>query len=371
MNRKVNILIINHSFDIGGIEILVLRMCEAIDRSRFNICLCSFQDVNTLEKEFKKIQIPIYSLKKKEGIDYSLFFKLQQLIRKLNIDILHTHNSGQWFYGVGASLFFLFKLKIIHTQHSILEKNQAKQLLLLKLFSLRTYKVVCVGEYVRKYLKTVARISDSKLCLIYNGVNFINNSLNENKSILKASIGIPNYMKVIGIVARLVLVKNHKALLLAFRTIVNTNKNLVLLIVGDGELFKELNDFVCRLNIKDNVIFLGNRRDVLELMKIMDIFVLCSLSEGLSLTLLEAASIGLPIIATDVGGNKEIVVNNQTGLLVPADNHAILAERLLYLFKNPSIAKTLGYNAINYCKEKFNLLYMIEAYSQLYSHDKF
>jgi glycosyltransferase involved in cell wall biosynthesis len=139
-----------------------------------------------------------------------------------------------------------------------------------------------------------------------------------------------------------------------------------LLIVGDGPLMAELQSMATELELNKSVIFAGERQDIPTVLKAMDIYVLSSISEGISLTLIEAMSCELPVVATAVGGNPEVVVDKETGMLVPSENPAKLAEKILELIFNPAMRVTLGKNGRLRACEKFNIGRAANQYEELY-----
>lgn len=184
--------------------------------------------------------------------------------------------------------------------------------------------------------------------------------------IKKRDIGLGQDDLVIGIVARLVPVKNHICLLKAFSLIKDKLKNVKLMIVGDGELRSDLEAYVRANGLNRDVIFLGNRRDTAEIIKTFDLFVLPSFSEGLSITLLEAMACRKPIIATDVGGNREVIGNNEAGILVPSDSVEALVSAMLELFTNKNKATELGNAGFKRVDRIFSLSHMVRKYEQVY-----
>lgn len=365
--QKVNLLFINYSFNIGGIETLILNMCKVLDKDKFNIYICSFKEDNVLENEFKDLGIPIHIIAKKEGIDISLIFKLRKLLRKLNIDIVHTHNSAQWFYGVLACIG-LHKPYLIHTQHSVLEKGRGKLLYSLRYLAKKTAFIVCVAKYVADYMLNEGRLNTEKVKVIYNGITIDRFAVEINKQQIKSSLNIPHDCKLIGIIARLALIKDHRTLLDAFKYVVQKINNVKLLVVGDGELLKKLEEYSKELAIENKVIFLGKKRDIPEILNILDLFVLSSVNEGMSITLLEAMAASLPIVATEVGGNSEVVVHNKTGILVPSQDPEKMASAINELLTDCVKANEMGKEGKNRVLQKFSIENMVKEYQTIYNN---
>jgi glycosyltransferase involved in cell wall biosynthesis len=170
----------------------------------------------------------------------------------------------------------------------------------------------------------------------------------------------------VGIVARLDSIKNHALLLRALDRVREHLPCVRLLVIGDGPLHGELESLTARLNIRANVTFLGTRNDVPDLLAALDLFILSSISESLSLTLIECCAAGKPIVATDVGGNREIVRHGQTGLLVPPDDDGALANAITEILSDPARGTRMGRAARTRFEEEFTLEVMAAKYRTLY-----
>jgi len=179
-------------------------------------------------------------------------------------------------------------------------------------------------------------------------------------------LNLPARAKVIGTVGRLTLLKDQVNLIRAFQQVHAAKPDTVLLLIGDGELRELLEDCARNGGVLDHVYFLGDRNDVHALLQGLDLFVLSSISEGYSLALLEACAAGLPIIATDVGGNFEIIRDGDTGILVPAKDPDALATAMLTLLREPAHAKGLGDAARAWVESNGSLETMASRYMQIY-----
>lgn len=361
----LNIMFLNYSFDVGGIETLILDTCRALDSARYRLHVCSLQENNALEAEFKSASVRFHVIRKQRGIDLPLIFRLRRLLTSQQIDILHTHNAAQWIYGVCA-VGGCRRPSLIHTQHSVIEGRHFLLRRAMRLLQKKTFSVVSVAQYVADYMVASAGVRPDKIKLIYNGVDIDRYQRRGDAAAKRKELGLADDELLVGIVARLVPVKCHAVLLDAFRQVTGNVPRARLLVVGSGELMEPLRRRAEELGIGQQVLFLGNRRDVPELLGILDLFVLSSSSEGLSMTLIEAMSSGLPVVATAVGGNGEIVVNHHTGLLVPAADADRLARAIEHLLYDRSAARTLGTNGIARSKELFSRELMIKEYIRLY-----
>jgi len=199
--------------------------------------------------------------------------------------------------------------------------------------------------------------------VIYNGI--ADASLKPSAQ-LKTELGLAVNDIVLGTISRLDVIKNHPMMLEAFSKILAEKTNIKLLIVGDGPMKKELFDLVEQLDISQQVIFTGFRPNPQAYLAIIDIFLLPSLSEGTSMTLLEAMSFAKPSIATAVGGTPEILVHEKTGLLVDNKDEAGLVSAIKILLDNEKLRKQYGKNARTRYEEYFTLEVMVKNYEALY-----
>ena len=226
-----------------------------------------------------------------------------------------------------------------------------------------------VAEHGRNLLSTEEGLDKAKMQLIYNGIDgrvFDRRNYEGLGLAIRAELGIESNQKVIGVVGRLAPIKNHALLLEAMRSVIECFPRTVLLLVGDGPLKPAVQKTIGELGLEQSVKLLGARTDIPRLLSIMDIFVLPSLSEGLSLTLIEACAAGLPIVATEVGGNPEVVGHGDNGLIVPSNDPEALAAAVSYLLKNEDTAMEMGAKGRQRFAKNFTVQTMVEKYQALY-----
>lgn len=356
---------ITDSLNIGGLEVLLLEFLKRIDREKYNPFVCTFTRNSVLIKEFQDIGVPVEVIEKRDGIDYTLPLRLAKVFKRDKIDLIHTHNVAPWLYGTVAAIITKIP-HLVHTEHSNVSSNHKRLFIAEKYLAKYTDIIIADSESVANYLINKQGISSKKVVTILNGIDIDKYRREIDVNRKRKEIGLNQNDLIIGIVARLVPVKNHLCLLKAFSLLKSKLGNVKLVIVGDGELRDDLERYVRDNELDKEVLFLGNRRDVPELLKIFDLFVLPSLSEGLSITLLEAMASGIPIVATDVGGNSEIIGNNEAGILIPPDSVETLFEAMLYLLTNKDRADKLGKAGIQRATQLFSLSHMVKRYEQIY-----
>jgi glycosyltransferase involved in cell wall biosynthesis len=228
------------------------------------------------------------------------------------------------------------------------------------------HRVIAVSQALRRFLVQDVQVPNTKVQTIYNGIDVEQFSSKTPREQFRQSLGIPSEARVIGTVGSLYPVKGQTHLLQAMAQVVKRVPTAVCLIVGRGELLSTLQQQANELQLGERVKFLGFRSDVAELLSLMEVFILPSLSEGLPLSLLEAQAAGKPVVASRVGGNPEVVENGKTGFLVPPSEPDMLAERIVQLLENPSAAIAMGERGRLRMRQIFSLEAMGRAYLSLF-----
>jgi sugar transferase (PEP-CTERM/EpsH1 system associated) len=363
MTRTIRILHVLHAFSAGGLE---NGLVNIINRSpshlEHELCLLS-----TSGEFAKRLTRPVvlHEMNKKSGNDLKLILRLRELFRKRDIDIVHTRNWAA-FDGVLAACLTSGPA-LVHGEHGrdisdpqgeVSRRNFARRLL-----AFRANKYVAVSKDLYTWLKDRVRIPATKLALIRNGVDTERFCPGQDPE-LKAALGIGQDEFVIGTIGRLDPIKNHQGLINAVHMLTQRGYPVRLVIVGDGPLRANLESSLRKL--APQTLLLGYRPDVERFYRVFDIFVLNSFAEGMSNTLLEAMASGMPTVSTDVGGNRELVVNRQAGILIAPDDDFALANALQGCIDSPGILRAYGINARRFTSENFSLRGMIEQYTTLY-----
>ncbi|MBI4639350.1 MAG: GT4 family glycosyltransferase PelF [Candidatus Tectomicrobia bacterium] len=361
------ILHVTSTLDMGGVEKLIFELVTHMDSSKFQPMVCAFQGGGCFQDKLESAGIPVFVVEKKEGINYSLLFKLAKLFNHLDIDIVHTHNIYPWLYG-GIAAMLSGKKTLVHTEHAINSTKSKPLLLARKGLSCVTSKIVSDAAWVSESLIRLCKVNSDKIILIPNGIDTLRfESIDPHFSRKIFNHNLLWNKKVIGNVSRLAPVKDHETLIRSFALVEERHPEACLAIVGEGPERPELERLAWQMNLNPKVSFLGLRNDIPELLSAMDIFVLSSLSEGFPVALLEAMAAGLPVVATDVGGNREIVVHGETGLLVPPKSGNELAEAISYLLSNEREAAKMGQAGRKRVRQLFSFDKMIERYEAVYT----
>jgi sugar transferase (PEP-CTERM/EpsH1 system associated) len=352
----LRILHIVLSLKVGGLEKFVVDLCNNYPPQVYSKIAC-LEEVGELGKLCNSIEC--VSLDKKAGIDLSMINKLRTIIKKDKIQLIHTHNQGPNFYGSLSG--FLCGIPVVHTKHGQNDYENKKRVILDRISSFFTNKIVCVSKDAQNICNNVIKIPRKKVTVILNGID-------TEKFCPKISgkIFFDEHQLIIGNVARLAEEKDQRTLLEAAKILKEWKYNIKIVFVGDGLLRPKLEKNVRDYGLDEEVVFFGTRHDVDQIVPEFDIFVLPSTTEGISLTLLEAMSCGIPIIATDVGGNPEVVVDGQTGSLVPAKDPLAIAKKIEWLFKESVLRRKMGTLGRQRVKELFSIKKTAEQYFNLY-----
>lgn len=363
----MKVLHVTYDMRIGGTEMVIKSIIEgncdqAIEMSIF----CIERNLGPWGKTLKESGIPITSHQRCEGFDTALIKRLHSHIKTHQIDIVHCHQYTPWVYGTLAALFT--KAKIIFTEHGRFypDSSSWKRRLVNPLLMQATDFVTSISEATREALDTYEFIPKQKITVIYNGIPPAEHSVT-NHNALKQSLNIPTDCTLFGTVARFDPIKNQLLMVNAFSEVIQRNSNAHLIMIGDGEEREGLEQEVKRLNLSEHVTFTGYVPEPLNLMSLIDIFLLSSLSEGTSMTLLEAMSLGKPCIVTDAGGNREVIVHNVNGLVVPNNDVVAFASAMHNLMHNKVLLAQFGNEARSIFNSIFIREKMVSQYANLYS----
>lgn len=299
-----------------------------------------------------------------------IIIELRHFLKRENVGVVNVHGTRAAFW-VRLAVIGLERPKIIYTLHGlhIAKKNPLVKWPLLWLEELLNYytdTLVCVSEADRKVVLGYNLISSENLIVIKNGINIGRfqispSSIKEAKQDLRISDKF-----ILGSFARLHPQKDFNTLLMALKLVIPLVPDIEFLIVGDGPLRSTLEKKVKDLRIGKWIRFLGFREDVPILMNLCDIVILSTNWEALGLVCLEAGACRKPIIASDVEGPREAVVDRETGYLFRPGSEKDLAEKIVKLYKSKELRKKMGRKGFKFVSREFSLERMLEQYVDLY-----
>lgn len=333
--KRIRVAQVTLSMGQGGIENLILSLIENQDAKKFESFLYCLDQGGELLGQLGKLEAPPRIFGRKPGLDLRLIVHLARAFRRDGIDVVHTHNQAAHFYGCLAARLARVPV-VLTTEHSRHYIDEHWRRRLEKTFlTCFTDRIITVSEELKHASITRDRVPGSKIEVVVNGVDVERfDSLPEQDVVaFKQSLGIFSNSKVVGIVARLHPVKNHRLLFQAFALALKTIPEFYLVVVGDGELRQELELFARDLGIAHRLKFLGSRTDIPLLMKAFDTMVLCSHTEGMPLVLLEGMAAGTPLLVTE-GANLSGIIMHGTNGIVCRGEEEDLAQNLISILMN-------------------------------------
>lgn len=367
--RPVRILHLVHSLEVGGLERVSVDLSRGLMERGHHVQLCTLSTKGPLGLEAERDGFDVFCMHKKPGVDFRLPFRISKIISDNEIDLIHTHNAAGLLYGVSGA--FLSGLRsIVHTEHGKdLDYSEKGILQACKKFLLRRLiSVVAVSPELRRELLMEHALRSDRVTVITNGIDTEHFYQPGQRAEKRRELGLKSKDFVIGSIGRLVAIKNHKFLILVFRKVIEKFSEAKLLIVGDGPLKEKLVNDTRSIGLESSVMFLGQRRDIAELLSTFDLFVLPSLTEGISITLLEAMAGAIPAIASTVGGNGEIIEDGRSGILLGLRDPLLWAETIKALKQDTEKRLVLGEAGRRRAIEKFSLSHVVRNYEKLYEN---
>jgi glycosyltransferase involved in cell wall biosynthesis len=354
------------SFDIGGTELNAVRTLEAMDRQRFQPTVFHFHETGPLRARYEAlavrlIRLPIGPLYSPRTGAQALRF--MGLLRSECIEVVHTHDLYTNIFA--APLARLGGCRVIASRRW-LDAAPRAGLLRLNRWSYRfAHRVVANSSLAARLLVEREGVAVHRVVEL---PNFLEERAfrrvdDESRSARRRSWGVPPDAFVVGTVARLAPVKNHAMLLQALAYL---GQDVHLVLVGDGPSRGSLEDLAGRLGVAPRVHFTGQLVEATNLHQFFDVSVLCSRSEGSPNAVIEALAVGCPVVATAVGGIPEVVIDRQTGLLVPVDDPAALAARLEELRRDAGLRARLRENGLERVRLKYGQAVVIAQLEALY-----
>ena len=362
-----------YRFDVGGLENGVVNLINRLPVESYRHAVVSLTEITDFRRRVLRGDVTFVALNKGPGHLYRFFPRLYRLFRELAPAIVHTRNLAAleasvpaWMAGVPVR---------VHGEHGRdmgdLDGTNRKYQRVRRLYRPFVSQYVALSKDLEKYLSARLAVDPQSIDQIYNGV--------DTERFAPASgrrIGItgcpfsPDECWLVGTVGRLHEVKDQVTLAEAFVRAVRRSPAMAkmrLVVVGDGPLMARVERVLVAADMRDLAWLPGERNDVPEILRGLDCFVLPSLAEGISNTILEAMACGIPVVATRVGGNPELVEDGMTGKLVPQANAEAMATALLNYFEDPVLARRHGNAGRHAVLQLFSLDRMVADYHSLYA----
>lgn len=368
-----HIVHIVHRFDTGGMENGMVNLFNTLPRERFRHSVIALTDYTDFRERITAQPVDFYALNRAPGHGMGWMLRLGKLLRQIKPDLLHTRNLAALEAQFVAA--FLGIRDTVHGEHGRdvfdLYGQNWKYNLLRRAAKPFVSHYIAVSEDIETWLRLAIRVPARKLHQIYSGVDSVRFSPREGAKPAVLPAGFDDeHCVVFGSVGRMVDVKDHPFLVRAFIQMVQQQperqKKARLVIVGEGPARATCSKMLQESGLSHLAWLPGERHDIADLMKAFDVFVLPSKNEGTSNTILEAMASGVPVIATAVGGNVELVEPDVNGLLVQPGDHDDLAQALLQYLDAPALIVQHAEHARSHAEQRFSIPAMAEAYANVY-----
>ncbi len=381
--NKTKIVFVLTTCDIGGTERQFIELVGRLDRTRFDLRVLAFSENGKLRAEIDALRIPFTSLEYsgiKGKFHLGSYLRLYKLIRKMvryfhqeKPDIVQSYLFwGNVYGGIAAKIAGV--PCIITQRRGFLEERYLKKWYcrwLLGLSNRWTTKIIANSNIVKQHcLQEEKCVTDKKVQVIYNGIELKQYVVNIDLTEKKKTFGIPDNVRIVGIIANLIPYKGHQDFLNAAARVLHVFPHTTFLLIGRDHhgSRSDLEQIAEQLHIRQSVIFTGVRDDIPELLAILDVQVSPSLTESLSNAILEGMAAAKPVVATHVGGNVELIIHEETGLLVPPGNPDSLAAAIMRLLGDEELRLHLGRAGRKRVAEMFQMERMLEQTEAFYEN---
>ena len=355
-----------HRLDRAGAEVLAADLSRGL-KDRFDFLFICLDGPGPLADELADEGFAVEVLDRRPGLDRAVARRLRDQLTRHRVDLIHAHQYTPFFYSALARGLTRSRPPILFTEHGrhVPDTTSLKRRLANKLLLKKTDQVTAVSQFVKTALIKNEGLPASRIAVVHNGINPGPDPTDTDRAQAREQLGIPGDRPVVMQVARLHPVKDHATALRAWSIVHRQLPDALLVFVGDGPEHDNLQALTESLGLQDAVRFTGAVDHARQLIPAADLCMLTSLSEGLSVTLLEAMAAGKPIVATDVGGNPEAVDNGKTGLLAAPRDPESIAGCIMQLLPNaPYASLTLGKTG----RKRLLEAYTADRMHQLYAH---
>jgi glycosyltransferase involved in cell wall biosynthesis len=352
------------SLETGGTENMLLAYLKNTKNEDLEHIVCTVYDRGAMKEKFETAGVRVVSLNLSSKLLLPLaLFKFSDILNRLHPDVVHSYLLQE--NVIARIVCKLTKRKLICGKRDTDRYKMFLKVwldrLTLSMTGLNISNSMAGVEELRSY-----GVPENKVTFVANGKDVYSLEKTLKKMDAKKKLGFAPQEIILGCVARLYRFKGHEYLLKAMQKIAQETPNAKLVLVGDGNMKERLLKLKNELGLDNSVFFMGERKDVPELLAAMDLFVFPSLREGMPGALMEAMAAGLPVVATDIDGNRELIENGKNGILVPPGDSEAFAEAVNTLLSDPGKMHGLAMSARNTIKEKFSIGLMVKKLDKIY-----
>ena len=357
---------ITHDLAIGGLQRVVANLCEIIDKNKFDVSVLCLRDLGEFAQEVTNLGLNVFHLpQKRNGTDYFSFVRVAKILKREKVDVIHTHNILPFTDGTIGGMIAGVR-RIVHTDHARSFPDKKRYMFAEWLMSQFAHKVVGVSEHTTENLIRFEKISRSKTMTIVNGIDGSKYDIVIDKDKKRRELGLKETGPIIGACVRLTEQKGISYLLEAVKRVKPQFPDISVVIAGEGPLERTLVQQGRDSGIDRDVFFIGPRSDVPEILKLLDIYVLPSIWEGLPMILLEALAAECPIIASRVGGVPGIIQHGVNGSIVEPKDPEALAAEIIRVLKDRRLRDQYTSKGLRVFREKYTVEVMTRKYESLY-----
>lgn len=350
----------------GGAEILLRSLLNSFDSEKYTYVVVSLLPIGEIGELMKRDGHKVLSIDMKSKIDLRSIWRLHRILRDEKPDIIHAHLFHAIVLGrIMGKL--CHRIPVITTIDNVEVGGKIRELILRWTAALSSANTA-VCQTVAEEMLIRKIFTSQKYDVIYNAVELQHTKLSsDEKNALRKKLGIPVQAIMLVGIGRLTKIKGFNFLIDAFKEVACSNTSIHLYILGEGPEHDNLSQQIKERSLEERVYLTGNVQNSDEYLQAADVFILPSLWEGLSLALLEAASAGLLLVATSVGGNPEIIVDGVNGFLIPTKDVDKLAEKISYAITlSNTERKRMTKEAVNTVRNHFSISKTVAKYASLY-----
>ena len=361
-NEKTKVIHVDTEHSWRGGQRQAVYLLEGMLRQGYDTCMVC-QPGSAMETYCSDHNLPYKAIRFMHEFDYKAGKELSQFAKSFKADILQLHTGHAVSWGLWAELL-QHRLKLVATRRVdfSIKKNFLSPF---KYKSKNLNHIVCISENIRQIMIKDG-IDKSKLSLIHSGIDTHRFDNVEVPMDFRSKWAIPQDALLIGTIAAFAGHKDYPNFIKAAAQVLEQRKDVYFMAVGDGFLLEEMKQLADSYKVTDRIVFTGFQHNVGEFLKAFDLFVLASKMEGLGTSVLDAMSVGLPIVCTEAGGIPEMINNGSNGILVPIHESGLLSKAILDLLNNPNYRKILGDNALISVTD-FDISNTVNQYIKLYS----
>jgi len=351
---------------MGGAEKRMAALLSVMDKNKFCFSVCALQDKNKdfLVRQLSNAGVKFFNAGMRSALDLGAVFRVADIIKSENIDILHTHmfpgNTAGKLAGIIAGVPV-----IVGNEHNVDDWKHPWHFMVDRLLLKKTDKVIMVSEKVREFYIAKAGYKREKTVVIYNGVEDIPETSAETRREIREKYGFKEEDLVCVTAARYIPQKGIELILSAAESLRDI-RGIKFILLGEGPLRDKYLEFIREKNLEDKITVEDVKPDIYSYISSGDVVLLTSYREGFSNFIIEAGALGKPVIATDVGGNGEAVEDGVSGFIIKPGDASMLREKILYFWNNRSRAAEFGAAGRDTVRRKFTIRKMAEETEKLY-----